>query len=520
MKAFYKLVVIVFLWTNFQSTSAQNIFLNSGLDATLDSWNEIISPDNSATIEINNAQSYLGGGCARITLNQLGALGGLAQAATIIPGKHYLLSCAVKTDNLDGIALPYFNLGNTQLELEYGIIPSQQNTDWIVRESRFICPAQVSNITFFLFCQGNSGIAYFDEISLTELPSQPASTFTIDVNTNEGFINPLMHVNAGPLHAQSTIDLTEKFQESHISFVRTHDFYGPCDLHTIFPNFAADENDPLSYDFASSDEMITAIIQSGAKVLFRLGESYELNPIHNNPSTDNDKAATICENIVKHYNDGWNNGFNYDIEHWEIWNEPDLQQFWNGTVEEYISFYSAVANKLRTYDPTLKIGGPAVSSPISGWFIEPFLEAVSTNNLPMDFFSYHFYYMSNPYGFVEADQSMLEKLTQYGLQDAERYITEWNNYTYSPNGGINVWRNDPFNAASTAASLIYLQETNLDAAFRYRADEFYFGMFACSIEQHRWRSVRIGVTFWKKHRQRFDECSYCQLQFKRQWLYY
>ena len=39
-----------------------------------------------------------------------------------------------------------------------------------------------------------------------------------------------------------------------------------------------------------------------------------------------------------HHNEGWADGFNYGIEYWEIWNEPDFdkddasnKRTWGGT---------------------------------------------------------------------------------------------------------------------------------------------------------------------------------------------
>ena len=36
------------------------------------------------------------------------------------------------------------------------------------------------------------------------------------------------------------------------------------------------------------------------------------------------KWAVICEHIIRHYTEGWADGFFYDMPYWEIWNEPDL----------------------------------------------------------------------------------------------------------------------------------------------------------------------------------------------------
>ena len=39
----------------------------------------------------------------------------------------------------------------------------------------------------------------------------------------------------------------------------------------------------------------------------------------------------VCKHIVMHYNDGWNDGYHYNIAYWEIWNEPDLEDSERGS---------------------------------------------------------------------------------------------------------------------------------------------------------------------------------------------
>ena len=63
------------------------------------------------------------------------------------------------------------------------------------------------------------------------------------------------------------------------------------------------------------------------------------------------KWAEICEHIIRHYNEGWADGFYYNIEYWEIWNEPDNSQMWTGTPEEFYELYRVAANHLKSCFP-------------------------------------------------------------------------------------------------------------------------------------------------------------------------
>ena len=123
--------------------------------------------------------------------------------------------------------------------------------------------------------------------------------------------------------------------EAGIPYSRLHDVGGPfggnrfVDIHNIFRDFNADESKEESYDFAFTDILIASLYKADCKPIFRLGETIEnqhyIKASRIFPPKDNAKWARICEHIIRHYNEGWANGFHYDIEYWEIWNEPDCK---------------------------------------------------------------------------------------------------------------------------------------------------------------------------------------------------
>lgn len=133
------------------------------------------------------------------------------------------------------------------------------------------------------------------------------------------------------------------------------------DIQQIFCNAGADADDPSSYYFRQTDDYIANCRRCGTDIIYRLGTSIE----HSNeryysyPPDDYEKWADICIHIIRHYNEGWNNGFNWNIRYWEIWNEPDLHDnMWNADLEEFIRFYGIVAARIKRRFPKLMIGGP------------------------------------------------------------------------------------------------------------------------------------------------------------------
>ena len=257
----------------------------------------------------------------------------------------------------------------------------------------------------------------------------------IDFNNLQGRIKPMHAVNNGP--ARKSSSCFEKFKELDIPYSRNHDAslsepYGPqrvVDVHCIFPDFSKDENDEKNYDFTLTDIYTKTILDAGTKVFYRLGSSIEhwekkygtLVP------SDFSKWARICEHIIMHYNEGWADGFHYDIEYWEIWNEPDLdpddstnKRCWGGIKAQFFEFYDVVAKYLKKRFPNLKIGGPASCGNLA--WAEDFIAQLDA---PLDFFSYHMY-AYEPQFMVEYVTRAKQLLIKYGYKDTETILNEWN----------------------------------------------------------------------------------------------
>src|SRR5205085_9026480 len=121
--------------------------------------------------------------------------------------------------------------------------------------------------------------------------------------------------------------ITAALRELHPPFARLHDCHWPnpdvVDIHAVFPDFDADAELPSSYDFRLTDEYIAATRATGAEIIYRLGESIEHTWIKRfvHPPGNFQKWASICRGVIRHYNEGWADGFYYGIRYWEIWNE-------------------------------------------------------------------------------------------------------------------------------------------------------------------------------------------------------
>lgn len=246
-------------------------------------------------------------------------------------------------------------------------------------------------------------------------------------------VRPLHGVNNGPVTYGGLVDVTELYRAAAIPFVRLHDPNWPhaweVDIHTIFPDFTRDPSDPASYDFDRTDDYLATVVATGARVVYRLGESIEHTPrkyfVH--PPADPGVWAEVCLGIIRHYNEGWADGFEYGIEHWEIWNEPDNPDsgvMWSGTDDEYFELYAVSARAIKGAFPQLKVGGPACTM-INEPHTREFLRRCRDEALPLDFFSWHTY--ADGVGSIVDNAAVVEGwLDEYGFGDVEVHLNEWN----------------------------------------------------------------------------------------------
>lgn len=276
----------------------------------------------------------------------------------------------------------------------------------------------------------------------------------VNFSKETGKMKPMHAVNNGPVYKFSLdqrITNIDAFREAEIPYARTHDAsffstYGGAhsvDVHAIFPDFDKDVNDPASYDFTLTDEYLKVMTFAGVKPFYRLGSKieHEIKKYGTLPPKDNQKWAEICEHIIRHYTEGWADGFHYDMEYWEIWNEPDLvpdeasyidKKCWGGTRVEFFELFRVAATHLKKCFPHLKIGGPASVYPLSEWN-NLFLPYLKEHNVPLDFYSWHTY-TTDPHNILNLEKETRQMLDKYGFESTESILNEWNY--------VRGWNND------------------------------------------------------------------------------
>ncbi len=308
----------------------------------------------------------------------------------------------------------------------------------------------------------------------------------VDFENKVGNIKPMHAVNNGPKDKEDIWESNfNDYAAAGIPYARNHDAsfcsaYGghhSVDVNMIFTNFDADVNDPNSYDFACTDAYTKNTFDAGTKVFYRLGSriEHEVKKYNTLPPKDFQKWAEICEHIIMHYTEGWANGFHFDLEYWEIWNEPDLdpddatnKRTWGGTKEQFFDFYEVAAKHLKKRFPSLKIGGPAIAYQ-EGWTAD-FLKEMKKRGVEIDFFSWHIY-CTEPKWMIQKAERLRALLDENGYGVAESILNEWNyvcgwtdKFILSVETIIRMK-----GAAFTAACMLAAQHSSIDMLMYYDA---------------------------------------------------
>ena len=289
---------------------------------------------------------------------------------------------------------------------------------------------------------------------------------TANFDNITGKIKPMHAVGQPPLYGFDS-GMFHYITEANIPYSRLHDMGGHhgrnlyVDIPNLFRDFDADETKEENYDFTFTDVLLEDMFKAGMEPFFRLGvtieNAYNIKAYRIYPPKDFAKWARICEHVIRHYNEGWANGYKYGIKYWEIWNEPEGEAndaggaMWLGTKAQFMEFYEVASKHLKScFGDSIMVGGPAAIGfginaykrdtdlcgirPKDGiypdnhdwWldYIHDFLAYCRDHKCPLDFFSWHSYWpLENTLEHADHCQKLLDK---YGFGSIEHILNEWN----------------------------------------------------------------------------------------------
>lgn len=265
-------------------------------------------------------------------------------------------------------------------------------------------------------------------------------------------------------------DWREQLEKSHrelgFLFVRFHGL-----LNDEMSVVNKDRSGKLSYSFFNIDSVFDFLQSIGMKPFIELGfmpealASCSTTCFHYKgnitPPADYDQWADLIKTLTQHLVDRYGLA---EVRSWffEVWNEPNLKFFFDGTQEEYFKLYRTTCLAIKSVDGQLRVGGPATS--INAWIPETIAFCKKTNT-PLDFVSTHHYPTDDPlwknsdismeeffskfadeYGSYE--RGILYKMTAKARKEAgdlPLYYTEWNTSAILP---------DPIHDEAYSAALV------------------------------------------------------------------
>jgi hypothetical protein len=144
------------------------------------------------------------------------------------------------------------------------------------------------------------------------------------------------------------------------------------------------------------------------------------------------------------------------IRYWEVWNEPDYQLFWRGTVEEYYRLLEVAYKSIKAADPqaTVILGGLAFYDQRE-WFPALLRQTGSDpRRAYFDVFSFHHYLsVANSERLIHQARTSLDT---FGLTNTPIWITE---------SGVSIWDDFPATAHQVAPDTPFRASMTEQAAY-------------------------------------------------------
>ena len=219
--------------------------------------------------------------------------------------------------------------------------------------------------------------------------------------------------------------------------------------------------------FVELSFMPTALA-SGDRTVFR----YKANVT---PPRDLEEWRALIRRLAEHWLDRYGKA---EVSRWsfEVWNEPNLKDFWTGTRSDYFDLYRASARALKEAESELRVGGPATAR--NAWIPE-FLKFCATEDVPVDFVTTHHYPTD---GFEDPEDDTEERLSKArrGILreqaskarseagERELHYTEWN----SSSNSRDPLHDQPYAAAFVAKTALEADEIVDGYAFWTFSDVF------------------------------------------------
>lgn len=227
------------------------------------------------------------------------------------------------------------------------------------------------------------------------------------------------------------------------------------------------------WQFARLDRFVALAEQHGTSLLLPLGMSPEWarGPYQGNnaPPQNLDAWRTFVTTVVARYKGR--------IQAYEIWNEPNLRDFWTGTTDQMLTLTREASQIIHAVDPKAIVVSPSATADFGIPWFEEFLK--KGGGQYVDVIGYHFYVAKLPEELVPLIQRVREVISANGLADKPLWNTE--------SGWIAAARPDSEEVAGGVLARAYILAwaTGVQRFYWYAWDNQLMGIITYKEAEHR-----------------------------------
>ena len=229
-------------------------------------------------------------------------------------------------------------------------------------------------------------------------------TYEIDLNQTGRPFPHYWELCVGSCHAATVLreDVRRQIRKAHeecgFRYLRFHGLFDD-DMSVVIPPMGMGGEE---ISFFNVDSIFDFLLDIGMKPFVEIGFMPELYAsgaqtcFHYKgnvtmPAEDGKWTGLIRafgEHLVERYG-------KEEVSQWffEVWNEPNLRFFFDGTQEDYFHLYEMTARTLKSVGECFRVGGPATSA--NAWIPE-FRAFCEANDVPLDFITTHHYPSDDP----------------------------------------------------------------------------------------------------------------------------
>ncbi|WP_051199605.1 GH39 family glycosyl hydrolase [Butyrivibrio fibrisolvens] len=258
------------------------------------------------------------------------------------------------------------------------------------------------------------------------------------------------------------------FVQEEIGFkhIRGHGIF--TDDTAIYHEYEEDGINKVEYNYTYLDRIMDEYLKLGIRPFIELGfmpkdlasgtQTIFYWKGNTTPPKSYERWCDLVVALLSHLIDRYGES---DVTTWpiEVWNEPNLPGFWeHADMKEYCKLFKETFTAIKDFNPSFKVGGPAICGVKDAEWIKGFLDFCKESGLKPDFITRHHYTIEFPKADGHYDYSTLmdEEEGFANLQSTRDIIDSYDEYKGLP---IHITE---FSSSYTPKGVIH--DTNLNAA--------------------------------------------------------